>query len=519
MLLHVPFRCVALGNNRTCGSNSLRANQGAVIGFLESRALLWFGAALALVLFAVSNLPWHLDDYDQAKQAFTSFEMVEQGHWLYQHTPNGWVATKPPLVGWVSAGFLALTRSWDLAWRLPSFLAAAALLLLLARSASGYGKVAALVAVCAFAFNLFVPRLASLVRTDMPLALVLFAIGCLIWEKIRRREDWTTRDRLLLFLLLSAGMLIKGPIVYAFLLPAIAAFQWRERKAEKMPSAWSGGSPWIASLAIFGIWIGAGVLFVPEFLEHVVQREFAGRFSEETHRPQPFYFYLPHLLHRWAPWSLLLIGLPLIAWRRKTLGSTESRPTKMSPETFWLLTWSLGGLLVMSCIPSKRVDRIFPIVPPLCLLLAAVVGEFRQQEKLRAITDRLCLSAILLACLGTTGYVANRIIVAQREDRDAFAEFGRDVMTKAAENRWRYSVLGGDDEGMALYVRQTEFAWPDEAAADWNAGKLEALVVGDDDVAGVISLLQGPRPLRVLTSKPGGRYKKRYHLLVRPFET
>jgi 4-amino-4-deoxy-L-arabinose transferase-like glycosyltransferase len=476
-------------------------------------------AALALVLFAVSNLPWHLDDYDQAKQAFTSFEMVEQGHWLYQHTPNGWVATKPPLVGWISAAFFALTRWWELAWRLPSFLAAAALLMWLARSAGVYGRIAALVAVCAFAFNLFGPRLASLVRTDMPLALVLFAVGWLIWEKIRKREPWATRDRALLFFLLSAGMLIKGPIVYAFLFPAIVAFQWRERNTGKMVSSWSGWSPWVASLAIFGIWIGAGVLFVPEFLEHVVLREFAGRFSEETHRPQPFYFYLPHLLHRWAPWSLLLIALPFFAARKSRQFGIRAAFREMSPETFWLLAWSLGGLLVLSCIPSKRVDRIFPIVPPLCLLLAAAVGEFRKQEKLRAITDRLCLAAIILACLGTTGYVANRIAVARREERAAFAEFGRDVMKKAAENGWRYSVLGGDDEGMALYVRRTEFAWPDEAAADWNAGKLEALVVADDDVAGVIALLKGPKPRRVLTSKRGGRYKKRYHLLVRPFET
>src|SRR5213083_3139173 len=103
---------------------------------LQNRCTLWIVAALIVVLFAIANLPWHLDDFDQAKQAFTSFEMVERGHWFYQHTPNWWVATKPPLVGWISAGLFAITRSWEIAWRLPSFLAAVGLLALLVRASS-----------------------------------------------------------------------------------------------------------------------------------------------------------------------------------------------------------------------------------------------------------------------------------------------------------------------------------------------------------------------------------------------
>ena len=171
----------------------------AGVAFLERKSAYWFVAALTIVLFAVTNLPWHLDEYDQAKQAFTSFEMVQQGHWIYQHTPNGWVATKPPLVGWISAGFFAVTRTWDLAWRLPPFLAGLALLGLIARAAAVYGRAASLVAACAFSLNLFTPRLATLVRTDMPLALILFVIGWLIWEKIRKRETWKARDRFVFF--------------------------------------------------------------------------------------------------------------------------------------------------------------------------------------------------------------------------------------------------------------------------------------------------------------------------------
>jgi 4-amino-4-deoxy-L-arabinose transferase-like glycosyltransferase len=330
--------------------------------FLERPALHWSVLILIAILFAITNLPWHLDDYDQAKQAFTSFEMVNEGHWFYQDTPNEKIATKPPLVGWVSAGCYAVTRSWDVAWRLPSIAAAFLLLVALRRAAMrAYGTAAALLAVGAFGLNLLAPRLATLVRTDMPLALVVFLLGLKIWEKISAAAPWNARDRLMIFALLTAAMLIKGPIVYAFLLPGIAAFQLLKR--DDKISAWCGWWPWIASLAIFALWVAGGIKLVPGFYEQVVLKEFAGRFGETIHRPQPLFFYLPHLLQKFAPWSLLSLGLGIAAWR--------AGKRNLSPDILWLLLWSLGGLLVMSLIPSKRVDRIFPIVPPLCLLIAA----------------------------------------------------------------------------------------------------------------------------------------------------
>jgi 4-amino-4-deoxy-L-arabinose transferase-like glycosyltransferase len=429
--------------------------------------------------------------------------MVERGHWFYQHTPNWWVATKPPLVGWISAGIFEVTRSWELAWRLPSLLAAIGLLVLVLRAASVYGSIAALTAACAFSFNLFALRLASLVRTDMPLALVIFAIGWLICEKIRTQTAWTKRDRVVLFLLLSAGMLIKGPIVYAFLLPGLVAFEWRRRKTKTVGSAWSGWMPWLLSFLVFLLWAAGGILFVPEFTEHVVLREFAGRFNEAVHRSQPIFFYLPHLLHRFAPWSLLLIALSFVAWRKKDVSSLG---------TFWLVVWSLGGLLVMSFVPSKRIDRIFPIVPPLCLLLAVIVGRLR--EKQRALVDRCCAIAIVLAAVFMSGYTARKISLANREGRDAYAVFGRAVTRETAAHGWRYAVVGGEEEGMLLYVRQTEFLESSEAAANWNEGKLEALVVPDDEIEGLLPQLRD-EPKKLLSSGPAGRYGKRYFLLGR----
>src|SRR5256885_12533022 len=158
---------------------------------LQDRRTLWIVVAATSLLFAIANLPWQLDDYDQAKQAFTSFQMIKGGRWFYQQTPHEHVATKPPLVGWVSAGLFAITRSWELAWRLPSFLAAIAIAMLLFRAAaSAYGPIASLIVLGAFGSNLLTPRLAPLVRTEMPLTLGIFLIGLLTLPKIWGETEW-----------------------------------------------------------------------------------------------------------------------------------------------------------------------------------------------------------------------------------------------------------------------------------------------------------------------------------------
>ena len=58
--------------------------------------------------------------------------------------------------------------------------------------------------------------------------------------------------------------------------------------------------------------MSGGILFQPGFFDEVVMREFVARFGETIYRPQPLYFYLPHLLHKFAPWSVLIIAIALL---------------------------------------------------------------------------------------------------------------------------------------------------------------------------------------------------------------
>ncbi len=493
---------------------------------LEDQRTVWVIVAVSFLLFLIGNLPWQLDDYDQAKQAFTSFQMIKEGRWFYQQTPHEHVATKPPLVGWVSAGLFGLTRSWELSWRLPSLLAAIALAIFLFRAASSaYGPIAGLIGAGAFGLNLLSPRLATLVRTDMPLALVIFLIGLLIWKKIREGTEWRLRDRIYVFALLTIAMLIKGPIVYAFLLPGIALFEWRRRRhavvagvgapgrALLLQNAWPGWWPWIGSLAVFLLWVTGGILFQLGFFDEVIMREFVGRFGETIHRPQPLYFYLPHLLHKFAPWSVLIIAIAVVdlhsrKWRLR------SAFREMSPEILWLLCWSVGGLILMSLIPSKRVDRIFPIIPPLCLLLAAqiarLVASSHGSVSRSSTSDdvgltshrpvatenatriyRWAAAALVLSILFTGGYTISKVISGYRYQRNALAIFGRNVRREAAAHRWRYEVVSSKHEGLLLYLQKPHFIEPDHAVAEWNGGKLDALIASREKASGLMPQLTG----------------------------
>jgi 4-amino-4-deoxy-L-arabinose transferase-like glycosyltransferase len=311
----------------------------------------------------------------------------------------------------------------------------------------------------------------------MPLALVVFLLGLVIWKKVRSGEPWHARDRLVMLALLTAAMLIKGPIVYAFLLPGLVVFQWRNRSAERRANAWCGWWPWIASLAVFLAWAAAGIAWVPGFYEQVVLKEFAGRFGETVHRPQPLYFYFPHLLHKFAPWSLLLIALAVISWRSERL-SLGTRWRALPPDVAWLLCWSLGGLILMSLIPSKRVDRVFPVIPPLCLLLAAQMSTAQSSTALR----RWLPAVLIFACLFTSGYAAHKIITGYRADDAALVRFGRAVREQAAANGWRYEVIGGREEGLLLYLERTRFLKQEEVVERWTAGSIDAVVAPADQL-------------------------------------
>ncbi len=432
--------------------------------------------------------------------------MVTLGHWWFQHTPTQGVATKPPLAGFISAVIFYSTHSWNAAWRLPSLLSALAILLVLILAGDRLlPQTGGLLAAGVFGLNLMAPRLATLVRTDMLLTLFIFLTGHLVYEKVKTAAPWTSRERWMVFALVLGSMMTKGPIAYAFLLPGLAAF-WLLCKRRRMPdNAWSGWWSWFGPLLLFLAWAGIGIWRNDEFYNQVVLKEFLGRFTvgeQAVHKNQPIYFYVTHLLRDFAPWSLLLLALPFI--RKVRCGFADDR------AALWLICWSLGGLMFMSLVPSKRPDRIFPIVPPLCLLLVHFVREL-QINGLRV--SRVVPISLALAVVCSGGYTLFNVVNAYRDRDGALAAFGARVREYAAKNDLHYAIASSKDEGMLLYLQQLEFLKLRHAASAWTSGKIDALVLNGSDFKSDAAAL---RPW-FLADETGPAVNKssRYYLIVR----
>jgi hypothetical protein len=135
----------------------------------------------------------------------------------------------------------------------------------------------------------------------------------------------------------------------------------------------------------------------------------------------------------------------------------------------------------MSLIPSKRVDRIFPAVPLLCVLLAAQLNYFRQCKHSELLFRRVIIAGILVSAVYAGGYAAARVIQGYRKQRDALEKFGREVRRSAQTSHCRYEVVRAPDEGLLLYLERPRFLTFDRAAKLWRAGTIDGLVLGASD--------------------------------------
>ena len=481
----------------------------------------WRLLALILLLFLLRDLPWRLEDSGQAEQAFTSLEMVRGGHWWFQHLPGGLRATTaPPLPGWISAVLYYLCAGdWDLAWRVPSLLAGLALVVLLWRAGEQlWPRWGGTVAAGSFALNFLTPRLAMLVSPEMLFGLETTLLGWLIWRRVRVGAPWSLGARWQVFWLLLAALMTAGPIVYAFLWPGMIVYRWisRRQTAQPIPDAWGGWWHWTLPLLPFLFWLERGAITMPGFYQQVIGHPETGRLAPgaiAVAPGQPIYFYALQLLVLWAPWSLLFLGVRLWAYRVWWRLCLE-------PGGRWLVCWAAGGLVCLSLFPAKPLDRIFPVLPPLCLILTSLLAAARTRPAEAAGAAPRAgeaawpwtwsRGALWLAGAMTAAATVIQVSLVYQRHANAWADFGAQVRATTAPSRYELVLTAeptAQDAAMLVYLRRLLYLSPAQAIQLQSTGELDRIVLDRHSPRGARVLFNWFDPARpLLVSGEGGNF-------------
>lgn len=333
---------------------------------------------LAAILFLANIWGYDLWAPDEPFFGEGAREMVADGQWLVSHI-NGVVHNhKPPLFFWLIALLsLPLGRVTSLTARLPSVLASlgtVAMTLRLGRRWSSE-KTAVLAAFVLATSYMFWDK----ARTAQIEALLCF----LIWVALSAFESWRAgdldgRQAGWIFWAASAlAVLAKGPV--GFLLPlgiALVTLAF-DREIGRWRSFAPFSGPLVFAL-ICGAWVAAATLWGPPdysvwgaLKEHFVDRGIHG-----MHHAQPWWYYAEVLPLQLLPWSFLVPGALVLAWRRRDRNDR------------FLLVTVIFIVLFFSISTEKRNLYVLPAFPAFALMTARFVGALVGWEKAPQMSPR-----------------------------------------------------------------------------------------------------------------------------------
>jgi len=359
-----------------------------------------FLLAVLLLTAGLGLLP--LTQPDEGRNALVAAEMQASGRWLVPTLGQVDYLDKPAFYFKLVGLSLALFGATEAAARLPSALAALTLVGVawaFARRFLGV-RVAALAALALASMPLFI-GFARLVIFDM--LLTLFVCLAILAGYLAETAQGAARRRWYLAGAAAAGLatLVKGPV--GFVVPALVhllAARWNGQRGVLRRSL--APANFVVFLALVLPWFVGVSLHVPDFPYYGIAYETLARFTTPTfHRNQPPWFYAMVLGAGALPWSLLVPGGALAAWRMRSA---------LGPVDRLCLVWSIAVVLFFSLSRSKQPAYVLSVCVPLALLVARILDAALSRPRGAAAREvwRVLLALAVLAGLGGTAALALR---------------------------------------------------------------------------------------------------------------
>lgn len=374
---------------------------------------------LLLIVFAtvvfLSDI-WIYKEFVRAESYFAlgSRLMVEQGDWLTPHAPDELPLNKPPMTYWlIGLSYKLFGASYGSA-RLPSVLAALAVLFIVYWLAIRLdGTRAGVVSVAVLGSSYLFLSFARMAMSDMLLTLCVTAsMACFICAL----QDPEARSRnlvLLGYVAAAFGVLAKGPVALALVaMPVGLELALRRSREELRKIKLLPGLTLFVLIAApyFGLVyarMGAGPLWF-FFLGENLQR-FTGQIYGESGRP--FWYALMAFFSNFAPWSPLMVAAIWFDLRGRKILPAKPRATRL------LYLW-LGWTVVLFSLSSFNLDYyLLPSMPAAAL----IIGPFIEKaEKLPRF-----IRAVLAAFLVLGSVVMVLVALLSLKAADVLSEQGR----------------------------------------------------------------------------------------------
>lgn len=319
--------------------------------------ILWTTVIVAAIVFFWGLGSMDLLSLNEGRRALAIQEMVSSGNWLLPHLNGELYLTKPPLLYWLSSslGFIWGVNEWTL--RLPSALAAIAVLIMVYRYAlQQSGKWAALFAVQLLIANLGFAMLGR--RAEIEMLLTALCVGSLL-SALQYIQSQSSKNWIILsYFLLALALMTKGPLVILLVtLPLLIAAIYS--KNPHIKAVLLSGRGWLIFLVVGLTWyVIVSWQLGFDIWATIAKRDMLDKMQSES--AKPILSYLAWI----AVDFMLLIGLFLVGVKE------FFKQQFQQSRQLVLLAATILPLIIFSLFSNKHAKYLLPIYPLIAILLA-----------------------------------------------------------------------------------------------------------------------------------------------------